>query len=177
MSHLGDDVAAWVDGELDGHRSRRAAQHLSRCTRCRAAVTEERQIRLRLRLTDDPAPSGDLAARVIAAACSARARQAAPIGWPPLGPAGPEYGRGRRLKVLVACAAAGALVGVAGLAVGVSAFGSRAPSLSATLTGPGSRPVPTESVRVSPLPLVSPTAGTGVVVFGWSGAPAGDVGR
>ena len=49
MSHLGDRVAAFVDGALDVRDAERARAHLAGCPGCRAAVAEQRRVRDLLR--------------------------------------------------------------------------------------------------------------------------------
>ncbi|HEU0101745.1 MAG TPA: zf-HC2 domain-containing protein [Mycobacteriales bacterium] len=68
--HLGADLAALVDGELDHPSRERVLRHLTRCPDCRAEVTEQRCFKTRLRgLTETaPAPAADLAARLRAVA-------------------------------------------------------------------------------------------------------------
>jgi hypothetical protein len=61
-SHLGDLVAALVDGELEGHARDRALAHTTGCDRCRAAVAAERRLKATLRGTAgsaEPPATGD----------------------------------------------------------------------------------------------------------------------
>ncbi|MGH8894941.1 MAG: zf-HC2 domain-containing protein, partial [Actinomycetes bacterium] len=45
MTHLGDRIAALVDGELD-HRARdRALAHVAHCADCRAALDDQRTVK------------------------------------------------------------------------------------------------------------------------------------
>ncbi len=57
MSHLGDRIAALVDGELD-HRARdRALSHIAHCSQCRAQVELQRSVKDLLATTPSPGPS------------------------------------------------------------------------------------------------------------------------
>lgn len=57
MSHLGDRVAALVDGELD-HRARdRAFSHIAHCSPCRAQVELQRSVKDLLATARSPEPS------------------------------------------------------------------------------------------------------------------------
>jgi anti-sigma factor RsiW len=58
--HLGDDVAAYVDGQLDYARRERALGHLSRCAACRAAVEHERRVKVRVQTLPGAEPSAAL---------------------------------------------------------------------------------------------------------------------
>ncbi len=63
--HLGDRVAAFVDGEL-GHEARdRALAHLAHCLECRHEVDTERLVKSRLAGAAQPMPSADLMAKLI----------------------------------------------------------------------------------------------------------------
>jgi len=64
--HLGADLAALVDGELDHASRERVLRHLSRCAGCRAEVEEQRHFKARLLGLGDtaPVPAPDLAARL-----------------------------------------------------------------------------------------------------------------
>jgi hypothetical protein len=57
MTHLGDRIAALVDGEL-GHQDRdRALAHVAHCGRCRQELDEQRSVRALLAGSAAPAPS------------------------------------------------------------------------------------------------------------------------
>jgi len=57
MTHLGDRIAALVDGEL-GHQDRdRALAHVAHCARCRQELDEQRAVRALLAGSPAPAPS------------------------------------------------------------------------------------------------------------------------
>lgn len=64
--HLGDDVAALVDGEL-GHDDRdRALCHITSCDDCRAEVDAQRRLKALLANQPDPEVSPALTARLLA---------------------------------------------------------------------------------------------------------------
>jgi hypothetical protein len=68
MSHLGDRIAALVDGQL-GHEARdRTLAHLALCLQCRTAADTERRTRGMLAGMDGPEPSDDLIRRLLALA-------------------------------------------------------------------------------------------------------------
>ena len=49
MNHLGEQISALVDGELDGAELDRVNAHLAGCTRCRAEAADMRQLKRELR--------------------------------------------------------------------------------------------------------------------------------
>ncbi|MDQ4085765.1 MAG: zf-HC2 domain-containing protein [Actinomycetota bacterium] len=58
--HLGHQVAAFVDGELDFPHREKALAHLSRCAQCRAAVEQQRLVKTRVQTLPGAEPSADL---------------------------------------------------------------------------------------------------------------------
>lgn len=58
--HLGDNVAAFVDGELDYATRERALRHLDRCAGCLTAVEQERRVKQRIRSVPGAEPSAAL---------------------------------------------------------------------------------------------------------------------
>lgn len=48
MAHLGDDVAAFVDGQLSPRAMEAAERHLERCAACRGVVDLQRQVKARM---------------------------------------------------------------------------------------------------------------------------------
>jgi anti-sigma factor RsiW len=58
--HLGEQVAAFVDGQLDYPRREKALEHLSGCAGCRAAVDQERWVKARVQTLPGAEPSADL---------------------------------------------------------------------------------------------------------------------
>jgi anti-sigma factor RsiW len=68
--HLGDQVAAFVDGELGFAARERALEHLSRCAECRAAVEEQRRVKARVQTLPTTEPSADLLSSLTRVAAS-----------------------------------------------------------------------------------------------------------
>ncbi len=54
MSHLGVDVAAFVDGQLSGPRMTAARAHLADCERCRLAVRQQERLKSRMSAVGGP---------------------------------------------------------------------------------------------------------------------------
>lgn len=85
--HLGDRLAAFVDGELADDARDRVQAHLATCPQCKAAATEQRRLKSVVAGSELPAISAGLLARLQGlAACG-------PDG--PGGPGGPD-GDGKR---------------------------------------------------------------------------------
>lgn len=85
MSHLGDRVAALVDGELDHDSRDRMYAHLAHCAACRAELDRHRGVKQMLRASSAPLPPTDTLV-----ALSSLARIGAP---PPPAAPGPSAGR------------------------------------------------------------------------------------
>lgn len=66
MAHLGDRVAALVDGQLPVDIIERAHEHLAGCRPCREAVEAERLMKARLASLRGPEPGTDLMQRLLA---------------------------------------------------------------------------------------------------------------
>ncbi|MFI5532842.1 zf-HC2 domain-containing protein [Kitasatospora sp. NPDC051853] len=66
--HLGDRLAAFVDGELDHDDRERVQSHLATCADCLAEADESRAAKQLLTRTAVPEPSGLLMARLLAVA-------------------------------------------------------------------------------------------------------------
>jgi hypothetical protein len=64
-SHLGEQAAALVDGELDHDARDRTLVHLTSCASCRAEVDAMRQLKARLATLSDPGPSAALMRRLL----------------------------------------------------------------------------------------------------------------
>ncbi len=62
MAHLGDDVAAFVDGQLSPGATRAAESHLEDCEPCRQAVRQQRLLKSRMRGVGHPEPPPRLVA-------------------------------------------------------------------------------------------------------------------
>ncbi|MFL6239541.1 MAG: anti-sigma factor family protein [Actinomycetes bacterium] len=144
MTHLGDQVSALVDGELDHDARDRALAHLAGCEGCRLAVDEERRAKSAVRHLEVPLLPPSLTDRLSAlpAELSAPAGLRAGGAWP-TGPrrrprsrraAGPADQRPRgaaRRRRRLATAATGVLAVTAcaaALAVGGGTAGGRAVS-------------------------------------------------
>lgn len=54
MTHLGDDVAAFVDGQLPGSAAESARRHLEDCGACRQAVRQQEALKARMRSAGGP---------------------------------------------------------------------------------------------------------------------------
>lgn len=57
MAHLGDDAAAYVDGQLSSEATRDADAHLTGCERCTMAVRQQRMLKERMRGREFAVPS------------------------------------------------------------------------------------------------------------------------
>jgi len=64
--HLGDRMAAFVDGELDHDARERVQSHLAGCAACLARAEEERRLKSRLAASTPPDPSNLLLSRLMA---------------------------------------------------------------------------------------------------------------
>lgn len=161
--HLGDRVAALVDGELDHATRDRVLVHLAHCDPCRAQVEGHRRLKhalCGLRGTP-PLPSDDLVARLMAVPVG----RPVPTGRPhtprgprrPAGPRGPLGRAARRRPRRAAAAGALLVVGLAGaLALGgTSSSGPRAPVDPASPAFVGYY-----NVTTSEVPLTEPAAAT-----------------
>lgn len=66
MAHLGERVAALVDGQLAADALERAHEHLAGCRQCREAVEAERLMKARLASLRGPEPGAGLRQRLLA---------------------------------------------------------------------------------------------------------------
>lgn len=179
MSHLGDRLAALIDGELDHDARDRVLAHLTGCGECRREADAYRRLKAELGHLTGPPPSSELMHRLLS-----MAGPAGPMPRPaPTAPArnllrpgragpgsfgasaaalaaGAHRGRGGRLRyALVGAVSLGTLALGASFAAGGSAGNG------------GARPVtpPVEvyafehAVTVGEVPVVYPGAGTGAV--------------
>ncbi|MYS24993.1 Putative zinc-finger, partial [Streptomyces sp. DvalAA-14] len=62
--HLGDRLAAFVDGELTDDSRDRVLAHLATCTQCKAAAAEQRRLKNVIAASELPAISAGLLARL-----------------------------------------------------------------------------------------------------------------
>lgn len=60
MAHLGDRVAAFVDGQLSEDEHQTAVDHLDTCAECQSAVRQQRLVKHRMTGLDDIAPPPSL---------------------------------------------------------------------------------------------------------------------
>lgn len=83
MTHLNDELSAYLDGELPVGDRARVEAHLAECAACSALLEQLRRIVQRARTLDDRAPARDLwsgiAARLAAKAAEAGAAHLVPI--------------------------------------------------------------------------------------------------
>jgi anti-sigma factor RsiW len=68
VTHLGDRLAAFVDGQLPHDARERVLAHLTACPECRAAAEAERAVKGRLAAIHGPGPSEDFMRRLLALA-------------------------------------------------------------------------------------------------------------
>jgi anti-sigma factor RsiW len=81
MTHLGEQVSALVDGELDHDARDRALAHLTGCADCRAEVDAERRAKARLSRLADPGMPPDVPGRLHALHAELSAAGAAGGPW------------------------------------------------------------------------------------------------
>jgi hypothetical protein len=62
MAHLGEDIAAYVDGQLSPEAASKAEAHFERCERCRRSLEQQRALKARMCGTANPAPPPTLLA-------------------------------------------------------------------------------------------------------------------
>jgi hypothetical protein len=62
MAHLGDDVAAFVDGQLSSEATAAAQEHLACCDRCQQAVRQQQSLKARMGGSAAPQLPSDLLA-------------------------------------------------------------------------------------------------------------------
>lgn len=96
MTHLGDRIAALADGELSHAERDRALAHVAGCASCRAALEEQRAVRLLLASAAVPEPAPETVATLLSLAAPGgplppRARSM------PQGPVVPDLPPPRRL--------------------------------------------------------------------------------
>ena len=145
--HLGKQVAAFIDGQLDYAARERALEHLSGCAECRAAVDQQRWVKNRVQTLPSAEPSADL----LTALTQVRDEPAWPA--PPAASRWPlPESRFRRGALLLA--GAGSLAaGFIGVAYAVGSASSPVPS------SPVSPPVGQFSAQfadVAPMPFNDP---------------------
>ena len=121
--HLGEQVAAFVDGQLDYGRREKALEHLSRCPECRAAVDQQRLVKARVQTLPGAEPSAGLLSALTAV--SVEPSRLLPEPCPHRRPLETRAGR----SGLVLAGAGSVAAGVLGLAyvVGGASPAERAP--------------------------------------------------
>ena len=62
MAHLGEDIAAYVDGQLSPDAVGKAEAHFERCERCRRSLEQQRALKARMCGTANPTPPPTLLA-------------------------------------------------------------------------------------------------------------------
>jgi len=159
--HLGPEIPALVDGELDHAARERALAHLSGCAPCRSAVEAERRFKARLRGlgTTGPAPAEDLSARLrhLAAAEGEPLRPGARPGQDKRGPAGtrPPNRPGRHVRTRASRAALGGAVLAVGLGTVLALGGPARPPARPPLD-PASDAFVADFASTGPQPLLEP---------------------
>jgi anti-sigma factor RsiW len=143
--HLGNQVAAFVDGQLDYPRRERALRHLSGCAECRAAVEQQRWVKARVQTL----PSAEPSASLLSSLTQVRDEPALPEPEAPRWPV-PEsrVGRGALLLAGAGSLAAG-FIGVA------YAVGSASPAPSSPVSPPVGQ-FSAEFADVAPMPFNDP---------------------
>jgi anti-sigma factor RsiW len=144
--HLGNQVAAFVDGQLDYRRRERALQHLGGCAECQAAVEQQRWVKTRVQTL----PSAEPSASLLSSLTQVRDEPAWPA--PPEPPRWPvpetRLGRGALLLAGAGSLAAG-FIGVA------YAVGSASPVPSSPVSPPVGQ-FSAEFADVAPMPFNDP---------------------
>lgn len=151
--HLGADLAAFVDGELDHGSRERVLRHLSRCVDCRTEVEAQRRFKSRLLGMGTPHPEPDLAARL-------RGLAGEPLRLPRPAAAGTLRGARRRLP---RARVGGALA--AGGVLGVLVLGAPADTPTRTPVDPTSDAFLVQHARSTaelPIPLPAGVTSAGL---------------
>ncbi|RAG84697.1 hypothetical protein DN069_15960 [Streptacidiphilus pinicola] len=128
--HLGDRLAAFVDGELDHGARERVQAHLATCPDCLAEAEEERRLKSRLREVLPPAPSDVFLSRLMSISAADDEGDAG----------GPPQGTPSRVRSLFGGSAAqgpgfGATGGLGGGGLRGSSFGNGALGADRPLPG------------------------------------------
>ncbi|MGH8869267.1 MAG: anti-sigma factor family protein [Actinomycetes bacterium] len=184
MSHLGDRVAALVDGEVRHDERDRLLAHVAGCPSCHAEVEAVRAVKQRTSALGGPAPSDALTARLRALGepgeplpptrprmpgGSSRPLRTATLRAPrtPRGAGGATASRTRRLSLVAASFAAGTLT---------TAFlvGGEQPSSSPPVVPPVDQFAVEHAGTSGDIPLTDPAAAA--VTVGGPSSPASGVG-
>lgn len=108
--HLGDDVAAYVDGQLSASAMQAASTHLASCEACERAVRQQRLLKSRMSTVEAPEPPAALLASLAGLA----------LAPPPREPWLARFGRMVPVRVGVMLVGASLAVVAAAYAVGGS---------------------------------------------------------
>jgi hypothetical protein len=84
VAHLGDDVAAFVDGQLSPGATHAVESHLEDCEQCRQAVRQQRLLKSRMGGVGDPEPPPSLVASLSTLPGSPTAQNPPKHRWWPL---------------------------------------------------------------------------------------------
>jgi anti-sigma factor RsiW len=98
VSHLGDQLSALVDGELNGTELDRANAHVAACGACRVEANALRRLKHDLRALAEVCDSAEVTKRLLA--MTGQAGQGGQAGPVSAGRLGPESGQRRRLRTV-----------------------------------------------------------------------------
>jgi anti-sigma factor RsiW len=146
--HLGDQVAAFVDGQLDYPRRERALQHLSDCAQCRAAVDQQRWVKTRVQTL----PSAEPSASLLSALTQVSTDPPSPTQPAPDASRRPVPGGPARRGALLLAGAGSLAAGFIGIAYAV---GSASPVPSSPVSPPVGQ-FSAEFADVAPMPFNDP---------------------
>lgn len=155
MSHLGDRIAALVDGELDHESRDRALAHIATCDTCRAEVDAERRLKARIRSLSEPELTADLRLRLLSLAASSTGNAAPTFA---VGRSGLDLSRGHPRLLVAAAAVVVVFTLTTAFAVGGSADGAGTPVSPAV-----DQYAVEHAVLVGEVPLADSYAGSGVL--------------
>ncbi len=159
-THLGELVAAYVDGELDPSARERAAAHLAGCEHCRTRVAAANGLKARLSALGDPPVPPDLTMRLL----SMGERRRGPVGFRGTRRASRRtYRHPPRLSAPRLALAGAASVVVAGLATALVVGGTDQPAGPA-VTPAIDRYVYEHAATTDEVPFANPGAGAAVSV-------------
>ena len=152
--HLGTQVAALVDGQLDFAGREKALRHLSHCAQCRAEVEHERRLKARVQTL----PGGEPSASLLTALTRLPADEPPVLREPPRHWQPPEgrAGQGGLLLAGVGSVAAGVLTlayVVGGTAVAPDPVAPPVGRFSSEFAGTG-QPMPLQDPEVDAFTLI-----------------------
>jgi anti-sigma factor RsiW len=164
MSHLGDQLSALVDGELEGSSLDRAHAHLASCERCRAEAADLRALKRKLRELSAGAPAEAAMTRRLIALTGPggpmpprrRRMRLAPGPRPPAGrdTRGPDSRRRVRRRYLM-LGALSLVVGLGTVAFTVGGQGQAAPG--PRVTPPVQMYVVEHAITTGEIPFTAPS--------------------